>query len=273
MTPNPACDKNLVMASRAKLLFTSAVLLSSLSWQCAKPTALPQYAEFASLRQQAISPLVMEVYGRYSAASSGRSIRASYNMLIDPGKSGYLEILDPSKHLLNSVSLTQDTLTVLWAKDGTYIQEPATPENLNAAIGIPLLKDDLLLILSGTGLNFSEWKAVGTEKDGWDLVRDDFSARMSMKENISKIQIKPQNGHPLTILYDDFRETDTRLLPYELKFELDGRKQSLELNADKYLFRDEPATPQLFSVQLPPNAQKLSLKEIYRGKPLLLDIK
>ena len=71
----------------------------------------------------------MEVYGRYSAASSGRTVRANYNLLIDPGKSGYLEILDPSKQLLNSVSLTRDTLTVLWAKR-TYIQEPATPENL-----------------------------------------------------------------------------------------------------------------------------------------------
>ena len=198
-------------------------------------------------------------------------MRANYNLLIDPGKSGYLEILDPSKQLLNSVSLTQDTLTVLWAKEGTYIQEPATPENLNAAIGIPLLSDDLLLILSGVGLNFSEWNAVRAEKDGWDLARGDFTARLNLKENISKVQIKSQNGRPLTIFYDDFREADTRLLPFETRFELDGSKQSLELKTDKYLFRDEPATSKLFSVQLPSNAQKLSLKEIYHGKPLLLD--
>ena len=161
----------------------------------------------------------------------------------------------------------------MWAKEGTYIQEPATPENLNAAIGIPLLSDDLLLILSGSGLNFSEWKAIQTEKDGWNLARGDFTARLNLKENISRVQIKYPNAKPLTILYDDFRETDTRLLPYETKFELDGRNQSLDLKADKFLFRDEPATEQLFSVQLPPNAQKLSLKEIYHGTPLLLDIK
>lgn len=270
MTRKPACAKNF-LATPAKIFFISALLFSTVATQCAKHTALPQYAEFASLRQQSISTLVMEVYGRYSAASSKRSVRANYNLLIDPGKSGYLEILDPSKQLLNSISLTQDTLTVLWAKEGTYIQEPATPENLNAAIGIPLLTDDLLLILSGTGLNFSEWKAERTEKDGWDLARGDFTSRLTLKQNISKIQIKSKNGRPLTILYDDFRETDTRLLPYETKFELDGRDQSLNLKADKFLFRDEPATPQLFSVQLPANAQKLSLKEIYHGKPLLLD--
>lgn len=271
MTRKPAFAKNFLMTTPAKIFFISALLFSTVATQCAKHTPLPQYTEFASLRQQSISKLIMEVYGRYSAASSGRSVRANYNLLIDPGKSGYLEILDPSKQLLNSVSLTQDTLTVLWAKEGTYIQEPATPENLNAAVGIPLLTDDLLLILSGSGLNFSEWKAVSTQKDGWDLARGNFTARLNLKENISKVQIKSQNGRPLTILYDDFRETDTRLLPFETKFELDGRNQSLDLKADKYLFRDEPATAQLFSVQLPANAQKLSLKEIYHGKPLLLD--
>jgi hypothetical protein len=273
MTRKLASDNKFWMGTPARILIFSALLFSTLANQCAKRTALPEYAEFASLRKQAVSTLVMEVYGRYSAASSKRSIRANYNLLIDPEKSGYLEILDPSKQLLNSVSLTKDTLTVLWAKEGTYIQEPATPENLNATIGIPLLSDDLLLILSGAGLNFSEWKAVQTQKDGWDLARGDFTARLNLKENISKVQIKSPNAKPLTILYDDFRETDTRLLPYETKFELDGRNQSLDLKADKYLFRDEPSTEKLFSVQLPPNAQKLSLKEIYHGKPLLLDIK
>ncbi len=273
MTRKPAFAKNFLMATPVKIFFISALLFSTVATQCGKHTALPEYSEFVSMRKQAISTLVMEVYGRYSAASSRRSVRANYNLLIDPGKSGYLEILDPSKQLLNSVSLTQNTLTVLWAKEGTYIQEPATPENLNAAIGIPLLSDDLLLILSGAGLNFSEWNAVRSQKDGWDLARGDFTARLNLKENISKVQIKSQNGRPLTILYDDFREADTRLLPFETRFELDGREQSLELKTDKYLFRDEPATAQLFSVQLPANAQKLSLKEIYHGKPLLLDIK
>lgn len=273
MTRKLACGKKFLTAKPFRIFFICALLFSTVATQCAKHTALPEYSEFASLRKQAISNLVMEIYGRYSAASSKRSLRANYNLLIDPGKSGYLEILDPSKQLLNSVSLTRDTLTVLWAKEGTYIQEPATPENLNATIGLPLLSDDLLLILSGSGLNFSEWKAVQTQKDGWDLARGNFTARLNLKENISRVQIKYPNAKPLTILYDDFRETDTRLLPYETKFELDGRNQSLDLKADKYLFRDEPATEQLFSVQLPPNAQKLSLKEIYHGKPLLLDIK
>jgi hypothetical protein len=273
MTRKLAYAKKFLLGTPAKIFFISALLFSTLANQCAKHTALPEYAEFASLRKQAISQLVMEVYGRYSAVSSKRSLRANYNLLIKPGKSGYLEILDPSKQLLNSVSLTKDTLTVLWAKEGTYIQEPATPENLNATIGISLLPDDLLLILSGSGLNFSEWKAVQTQKDGWDLARGDFTARLNLKQYISKVQIKYPNAKPLTILYDDFRETDTRLLPYETKFELDGRNQSLDLKADKYLFRDEPATEELFSVQLPANAQKLSLKEIYHGKPLLLDIK
>ena len=86
----------------------------------------------------------MEVYGGYSATASKKTIRASYNLLLDPGKSGYLEILDPSKQLLNSVALTTETLTVFWPKNGTYIQESATPENLNAVMGLPILPDDLL---------------------------------------------------------------------------------------------------------------------------------
>ena len=128
--------------------------------QCSTKVNLPTYPEFTTLRQQAVSTLVMEVYGQYSATASKKTIRASYNLLLDPGESGYLEILDPSKQLLNTFHLPKKRLTVYWPKTGTYVQEPATPENLNAVIGLPLLPDDLLLLLAGSGLNFSEWQAV-----------------------------------------------------------------------------------------------------------------
>jgi hypothetical protein len=252
-------------------LACTAIFAVILSLQCSTKLNLPPYSEFSTLRQQAVSTLVMEVYGGYSATASKRTVRASYNLLLDPGKSGYLEILDPSKQLLNSVSLTKEVLTVYWAKNGTYIQEPATPENLNAVIGLPLLPDDLLLLLAGSGLNFSEWQAGDVLNDGWQITRGNFNGRLSLKEHISKIRIQGPSTPALDITYDDYAETDNRLLPHKMRFEVPDRKLALELRSEKLLFRDEPSKPELFAVQLPKSAQKIPLKEIYRGKPLLLE--
>ena len=213
----------------------------------------------------------MEIYGRYSAIGSRKTLRASYNLLLDPGKAGYLEILDPSKQLLNSVSLTTETLTVYWPKNGTYVQESATPENLNAVIGLPILPDDLLLLLAGIGLNFSEWKAERDLKDGWEIARGNFTGRLILKESISAIKIQSSSTPALNIVYEDYEEIDNRLLPRKMRFELSGQKLALELRSEKVLFRDEPSKPELFAVQLPASAQKIPLKEIYRGKPLLLE--
>ena len=248
-----------------------AIFAVILHFQCSSKVKLPEYPEFAAARQQAVSTLVMEVYGGYSATASKKTIRASYNLLLDPGKSGYLEILDPSKQLLNSVSLTEEILTVYWAKSGTYVQEPATPENLNAVVGLPLLPDDLLLLLAGSGLNFSEWQAVNIEKDGWQIARGNFSGKLSMREHISRIRLQGASTPELNIVYEDYAETDNRLLPRKMRFEVPDRKLTLELRSEKVLFRDEPSKPELFKVQLPSSAQKVSLKEIYRGKPLLLE--
>ncbi|HSE43486.1 MAG TPA: DUF4292 domain-containing protein, partial [Acidobacteriota bacterium] len=221
--------------------------------------------------QQAVPTLVMEMYGSYSATASKRTLRASYNLLLDPGKAGYLEILDPSKQLLNSVALNRDQITVYWAKNGTYIQEPATAENLNAVVGLALIPDDLLLLLAGSGLNFSEWQAVNVEKDGWKIGRENFTGRLSLKNNISKIQIQSSSTPALNIIYEDYEEIDTRLLPRKMRFEVPERRLALQLRSEKVLFRDEPSKPELFKVQLPSTAQKVTLKEIYRGKPLLLE--
>ncbi len=213
----------------------------------------------------------MEVYGQYSATASKKTIRASYNLLLAPGESGYLEILDPSKQLLNTVSLTKESLTVYWPKTGTYVQEPATPENLNAVVGLPLLPDDLLLLLAGSGLNFSEWQAVNIEKDGWQIARGNFNGKLSLREHISRIVLQGASTPELNIIYEDYAEIDNRLLPRKMRFEVPDRKLILELRSEKVLFRDEPSKPELFAVQLPPSAHKVSLKEIYRGKPLLLE--
>jgi hypothetical protein len=238
---------------------------------CSPKAKIPPYSEFTAIRQQSVPTLVMEVYGQYSASASQKTLRASYNLLLDPGKSGYLEILDPSKQLLNSVSLNSEKLTVFWPKNGTYVQESATPENLNAVIGLPILPDDLLLILAGVGLNFSEWQVSSEQKDGWEIARGNFGGKLILRNDISRIELKGSSTPPLNIVYDDYEEIDNRLLPRKMRFELPSRKIALQLRSEKVLFRDEPSKPELFAVQLPPSAQKISLKEIYRGKPLLLE--
>lgn len=232
---------------------------------------LPEYSSFASERQKAIPGSIQEIYGRFTASASGKTVRSSFNLLLDPGKNAYLEIQDPSGQLIYALSLNPDTLTLLWAKDGSFLEEPADPKSLKAVTGFPLMPDDLLLIIGGYGLDFSKWQMKQIQKDGWELTRGDLLARLFLKEAVSKITVVPQGGAPIIVRYEDYQMMNDRLIPSRIRFELPQNKISLELLVEKYLPRNEPASPDLFTVQLPKGAHLLSLSDIYEGKPLLFE--
>jgi hypothetical protein len=240
-------------------------------YSCASRVQLPSYSEFVQARQSVLPPSVVEVYGRYSAKASGKTFRSSFNMLLNPGKAGYLEILGASGQMLNAISLDPQELTLLWAGDDSYIQEPSSSANINAVIGLPMLPDDLLMAIGGYGLNFSEWHPSGEEKQGWILERENSQTRLTMKEHISRIRIRTSDNPEAVIQYEDYRMTDNRLIPHKIRAEVPDRRIALELRIEKILFRDQPGTSDLFDVQLPANARRLTMKEIYHGKPLLME--
>jgi len=231
--------------------------------------SLPAYSEFAAARREAVPSAVLEIYGRFAASASGKSVRASYNMLLQPAKNGYLEILDPSKQQSHAFGLDSSELVLLWSKQAEFIREPASPENLQAITGFPIQPDDLLLLMAGYGLNFSEWKETGSRTDGWSLQRGAFTATLNMKEEISRIRIQSGGNPEVIVEYSDYQMINDRLVPRNINFNVPDRKISLRMQIDKFLPRDEEPTSELFQVQLPPDARRLLLKEIYSGKPLI----
>lgn len=272
MTRKPESSRSSLnfIAVRFHLLLLSLVLFI---YGCAarKTHQLPPYEEFVTAREQSTNQPLLEIYGRYSATSSKKTFRSSFNLLLDPGKQGYLEILGPSKQLLFAVSIDPENITLLWARDQNYIQEKSTPETLNAVAGLPLSPDDLLTLIAGSGLHFSGWQMKQPRADGWDLLRPPFSAQLDMQEHIVKIAIKSPGRPELIIKYDDYRMIDNRSIPGTIRFEIPDRKLKLEWKIDKYLPRDQEPSVDLFSVQLSDKAHRVSLKEIYKGKPILLN--
>lgn len=250
-----------------KILLASLLLF--LGCATSKPIKLPSYEDFVSVRRQVTSVPELEIYGRFTAAASGKSVKASFNLLLEPNKNAYLEILGPSKQMTNAFSLSRTQLTLLWAKEGEYIQEEATPENLQAITGFPVFPDDLVQLMAGYGLNFAEWKMVEATRDGWMLERPPFRASLGMKEQISRITVSSRTSPEVRIEYADYQMTNDRLVPRAIRISVPGRKIELRLQIDKLLPRDEPPTPDLFAVKLPDNAKKLVLKDIYNGKPLI----
>ena len=236
---------------------------------CASRVKLPDYTEFAAGRNSAIPTAVLEIYGRFSASASGKTARASFNMLVQPAKRAYLEILDPSKQQSHAFNMDTKELTLLWSKGGEYIQEPATPQNLQAITGFPVQPDDLMLLMTGYGLNFLEWKQTKALSDGWLLERPPFTAKLSLKQEISTIVIQSGGNPEVRVEYGDYEMVNDRLVPRSIRFDVPDRNISLRLEIDKFLPRDEPATDDLFNVQTPPSARRLSLKEIYAGRPLI----
>ncbi len=231
--------------------------------------AFTDYESFVSNYSKKADPFA-EIYGQYSAQQSSKKVRAKFNLLVDPGERAYIEILDPSDRLLNVLSLSQKKISLLWAKDNMYIEEEATPENLMAVIGMPVNSDDALQLISGQGLQFNAWQPAETFKDGWKLVRGSASAKITAKENLSRIETTTNQGKFLTS-YEKYEFLNDKSIPTRIRFEIPERKITLELRIDKYLPRTEEATPNLFDMKLPANAKKLALNEIYKGKPLLLE--
>jgi hypothetical protein len=231
---------------------------------------LPPYPDFVSASAQRLPKGIVEIYGRYAATVSGKTGKSGFNLLLDPGKSAYMEILNPASQLTHAVSLNGRELSLLWADDGSYIEEDATSANLNAIAGLPLMPDDLLFLIAGYGLDFNEWQQDSAGSDGWVLSRKPFVARVTLEENLSKIIIRSADHPTLEINYDEYRNVDNQSLPARIRFRVPSRKLTIEISIDKYEPRDEPSTPDLFALKLPENARRLSLHDIYHGKPLLL---
>ncbi len=227
------------------------------------------YDSFVSNYNKKTDPIA-EIYGQYLAEQSSKRVRAKYNLLLDPGQRAYIEILDPSDRLVNALSLTQDKISLLWAKDNVYIQEEATPENLKAIIGLPVNADDALQLIAGQGLAFSAWQQSEVTKDGWKLVRGPSTAIITARENLSKIETTTKQGAFRTH-YEKYEFLSEKSIPTRIRFELPERKTIVELRISKYLPRTEEPTADLFELKLPANVKKLALNEIYQGKPLLYE--
>lgn len=262
-----------------RIEFVSFLLLSFVFFACSShspsTTGSPvtggytDYASFVSNYEKKTDP-VAEIYGQYSARQSDKKVRAKFNLLVDPGKRAYIEILDPSDRLLNVLSLSRESVSLLWPKENAYIQEQSTPENLKAVIGLPIHADDALQLLSGHGLQFSEWKEAETLKDGWKLSRGPSFAKVITKEDLCRIETTTKQGSFLTS-YEKYEYLSDKSFPTRIRFEIPERKTTLELRIDKYLPRTEEPSADVFELKLPANAKKLALNEIYRGKPLLLE--
>jgi hypothetical protein len=269
--PAPSTCYKLRMRIRLPYYGILLLFLLTLSGCAAHKTyPLPPYEQFVSAREEAASKSILEIYGQYSASAEGRTFRSSFNLLLEPGKEAYLELLDPSKQLLYAVSIDPEHITLLWARDQNYIREKSSPETLNAIAGLPLSPDDVLQLIAGYGLRFTEWQVEEVNKDGWDLKRSSFHAQLHMGADIVKIVIHSPNYPELVVRYSDYKTSENRPIPGSIGFEVPKRKLKLNWKIEKYLPRDQPPSPELFTVQLPPQAHRLSLQEIYKGKPLLL---
>ena len=249
------------------LLLTALVSCSSRADRSTAPT-FTDYESFVSSYNKKADP-ISEIYGQYSAEQSSKRVRAKFNLLLDPGKRAYIEILDPSDRLMNVLTLTTTRISLLWAKENTYIDEEATPQNLKAIIGLPVHPDDALQLISGQGLNFSEWQPAGEMNDGWKLTRGTASATILMKENLSRIEARTSQGSFATF-YEKYEALSEKSVPTRIRFEIAERRTKLELRIDKYVPRPEPVSADTFQTKLPPNAKRVALNDIYQGKPLLV---
>jgi|GEM_PF-6471567 len=252
-------------------IFCCIALLGTLSCTAHKKTAVAfmDYESFVqSYSRQAQG--IAEIYGQYAAEQAGKRVRSSFNLLLEPGKRAYIEILDPSDRLIHALSLTRDRISLFWPADRTFIDEQATPDTLKAILGLRVNPDDALQLIAGRGLNFSQWQQSRARKDGWDLIRGQFSGRIAAKEKLSKIETVTSDSAFLTF-YDHYQLLNNQSRPTRIRFEVSGRKLSLELRISKYIPRTEEPSPDLFDLKLPENSHKLNLKEIYHGKPLLLE--
>lgn len=254
-----------------RLLRLLAVLFCMLLLHgCGPKVALPQYDEFVKTKQGSVPKTLLEIYGTYSATVDERTFSSRFNLLLEPGKRAYLEILDTSKTLLYAVSVDQNQVSLLWAQDNQYLTEKATAQNLNAVAGLPVMPDDLLLLLAGSGLNFSAWQVKEARKNGWDLVRESFSSRLIMKNDVSKIDLISNFSPALHVTYQNYRMLNNRSLPTRILFEIPIRNLKLKLEIEKYVPRDEQGTNDLFDIRVTEDVQQIKLFDVYHGKPLIL---
>jgi len=252
-------------------LFFCLALIGLVACSAHQPSAarFPDYNTFVHLYSKQ-SPVVAEIYGQYAAEHQGKRVRSHFNLLLEPGKRAYIEILDPSDRLIHAISLSRNRISMLWPADQTYIDEDANTQTLKAILGLPVHPDDALELIAGRGLNFPEWQESKTLKDGWDLTRGQFSGKVIATKHLSKIQTTTPAG-TFETFYDRYQLLNDQSRPTRIRFEVPERQLTLELRINKYVPRPEEPSADLFDLKLPQNSHKVSLNQIYKGKPLLLE--
>lgn len=261
---HPFFSRNLVLCCVLCLLLAS----------CRSTIHLPEYNSFADSHSASFgAESFAEVYGSIQAKVNGKSVRASFNLLVVPGQKAYMEIISPEQQLLYAFSLDHEKIVLLWAQEKTYLSTQATAQNLRLVAGISALPDDLLTILSGFGLNFPKWMLQSPAKQGWILSRAPFHAEVTLKESLSRIQVSSPEGNSWSIRYEDYTLENNISLPTRMEIEIPAEKLKITMRIDKYVPRSETPSADLFQVELPAKVTEITLAGAYKGTPILLDLR
>jgi hypothetical protein len=226
------------------------------------------FPEYAAAYTEAVSPCrevktltaVLAISGR----AAGKRFRAKVDGGFEAPARVRLELPAPGKPLFTFVT-TGDEATLVFPRDGRFLQKAPPAATLEALTGVPLDGGDLRAIVTGCGFpslqptggrSFGSLSAVDTDgSTHWvQPVRGAWRVVAAIRGPIEVRYSEFVDGRPATIRLRTLPERDER--PTDLTIRL----SQVDLNTT--------FGPEVFRVEIPPDATPMTLDELRQAGPL-----
>ena len=259
--------------SRRLLLLPASAVLAVVTISCAPTLAtLPggpgsafpdhaaAYAE-ATERCRAVRSL-RGVLGLSGRAAGNRVPRASIDAGFDVPAKVRLELPAPGKPFFIFVA-SGDRATLLLPREGRVLRDAPPAATLEALAGIALGPDDLRTIVSGCGFGAGEPGAGRAFEGGWASV--DVGGTVNYLRQVDGAwRLVAASRASMDIRYDDFAAG----VAMSVRLRVPGQKATDLIVRLSQVDTNETLGPEVFQVDVPPDASPMTLDELRQAGPL-----
>lgn len=258
-----------------KRLLLLAAVACAIPACAAKPINLPSgagapFPEYAAAYDEATHECrgvrTLSAVISLSGRAGGQRIRGGIEAGFAAPDDLRLEGIGPFGRVMFVLVSKAGEATLVLPRDGRVLRDAPAAAIVEALAGVALGPSELRAVVSGCGVGGETPTAGRMYGNGWAAV-DSANATAYLRQAEGRWQMKAAVRGPLTIEYQDFasgRPATIRLrtspTPPGVAADLTLRLSQVEINV--------PLGPDVFEVQVPPNAAPLTLDELRRAGPL-----
>jgi hypothetical protein len=200
-----------------------------------------------------------------SGRAAGQRFRASLDGGFAAPANVRLELPAPGRPIFIFVA-SGDRATLLLGREGRVLREAPADATLEALAGIALNPSELRTIISGCGLGPGEPAEARAFDGGWASMQVSGATTWLQRVNGTWTLVAASRG-PVEVRYSDFVQGLPSVIRLQSSAGQTGKATDLTVRLSQ-VDVNQPLGPDVFQVDIPPDAKPLTLDELRQAGPL-----